>query len=71
MALIGETDMEGSFADGELARGQKLLRFSHPGVDNILVRGLAGRLFEQPGEVMGTQANRLSNPGKQFKSESS
>jgi hypothetical protein len=38
MALIGETDLEGSFADGELACGQKFLRFSHPGLDHILVR---------------------------------
>ena len=30
MALIDETDMEGSFADCELACGQKVLRFSHP-----------------------------------------
>jgi hypothetical protein len=63
MALIGETQMKGSFADGELACGQKFLRFSHPGIDDILVRRLAGRLFEQPGKVIGTQANRLSNPG--------
>jgi len=28
MALIGETDMEGSFADGELACGQKSFAFS-------------------------------------------
>src|SRR5258705_8961745 len=28
---------------------------------NIPVRRLAGRLFEQPGEVIGTKANRLSN----------
>jgi hypothetical protein len=63
MALIDETDLVGSFADGELAGGQKFLRFSHPGLDDILVRRLAGRLFEQPGEVIGTQPNRLSYPG--------
>jgi hypothetical protein len=63
MALIGETDMEGSFADGELACCQKFLRFSHPGLDDILVRGLAGKLFEQPGEVIGTHVDRLSNAG--------
>jgi hypothetical protein len=62
MALIDETDMEGSFADGELACCQKFLRFSHPGLDHIPVRRLAGRLFEQPAEVIGTQANCLSNP---------
>ena len=44
MALVDEADMVGSFADGELACGKKLLRFSHPGLDDILVRGLAGRL---------------------------
>jgi len=49
MALIGETDLEGSFTDGELACCQKFLRFSHTGIDDILVRRLAGRLFEQPG----------------------
>jgi hypothetical protein len=63
MALIDETDMVCGFADGELACGQKFLRFSHPGLDDIPVRRLAGRLFEQPGEVIGTQGNRLSNPG--------
>ncbi len=63
MALIDETDMVCSFADGELACCQKFLRFSYPGLDDILVRRLAGRLFEQPGEVIGTHANRLSNPG--------
>jgi hypothetical protein len=63
MALIGETDMEGSFANGEPAGCQKFLRFSHPGLDDIFVGGLAGRLFEQPGEVIGTHANRLSNAG--------
>ena len=63
MALIDETDMVCSFADAELAGCQKFLRFSHPGLDDILVRRLAGRLFEQPGEVIGTHANRLSNPG--------
>jgi hypothetical protein len=30
MALISETDMLGNFADGELACGQKFLRFFHP-----------------------------------------
>jgi len=63
MALIDETDLVCSFADGELACGQKLLCFSHPGLDDIPVRRLAGRLFEQPGEVIGTHANRLSNSG--------
>ena len=63
MALIGETDMEGSFADGELACCQKFLRFSHPGLDNIPARGLAGRLLEQPGKVIGTHVYRLSDPG--------
>ena len=63
MALIGETDMVGNFADGELTRGQKFLRLFHPGIDDILVRRPAGRRFEQPGEVIGTHANRLSNPG--------
>lgn len=63
MALIDETDLVCSFADGELACCQKLLRFSHPGLDDILVRRLASRLFEEPGEVIGTHANRLSNPG--------
>ena len=60
MALIDETDMVCSFADAELACCQKFLRFSHPGLDHILMRRLAGSLFEQPGEVIGTQANRLS-----------
>ncbi len=63
MALVDETDTVCSFADGELSCGQKFLRFSHPGLDDIPVRRLAGRFFEQPGEVIGTQANRLSNPG--------
>ena len=63
MALIDETDMVGSFADGELACCQKFLRFSHPGLDYILVRRLAGGLFEQPGEVIGAHANRQSNLG--------
>ena len=61
MALIDETNLVGSFADGELAFGQKFFRFSDPRLDDILVRRLAGRLFEQPGEVKGTHANRLSN----------
>jgi hypothetical protein len=61
MALIGETDMEGNFANGELACCQKVLGFSQPGLDDILLRGLAGRLFKQPGEVIGTHSNRLSN----------
>ena len=38
MALIDETDLVCSFADGELACGQKFLRFSHPALDDILVR---------------------------------
>ena len=63
MALIDETHMVCSFADGELAFCQKFLRFSHPGLDDILVRRLAGRPFEQLGEVIGTNVNRLSNPG--------
>ncbi len=63
MTLIDETDLACSFADGELAGGQEFLRFSHPGIDDILVRRLAGRLFEQPGKVIGTHVNRLSNPG--------
>ena len=63
MALIDETDMVCSFADGELARCQKFLRFPHSGLDDILVRRLAGRLFEQPGEVIGTHVDGLSNPG--------
>ncbi len=63
MALIDETDLVCSFADGELACGQQFPRFSHPGLDDIPVRRLAGRLFEQPGEVIGTPANRLSNAG--------
>jgi hypothetical protein len=63
MALIDEPDMVCSFTDSELACGQKFLRFSHPGLDHILVRRLAGRLFEQLGEVIGTNVNRLSNPG--------
>ena len=58
MALIGETDMVCNFADGELACGQKVFRFSYPGLDDILVRRLAGRLFEQPGEVRGSHVNR-------------
>jgi hypothetical protein len=36
MALIDETDKVCSFADGELARGQKFLRFSYPGLDDAL-----------------------------------
>jgi hypothetical protein len=63
MALIDETDKVCSFADGELACAQKFLRFSRPGLDDIPVRRLAGRLFEQLGEVIGTHANRPSNPG--------
>ena len=63
MALIGEADMVCNFADGELACCQKVSRFSYPGLYDILVRRLAGRLFEQPGEVIGTHVNRLSNPG--------
>jgi hypothetical protein len=31
MALVDEADMVCSFADGELACGQKFLRFSRPG----------------------------------------
>jgi hypothetical protein len=42
MALIDETDIVCNFADAELACGQKFLRFSHPGLDDILVRRLAG-----------------------------
>ena len=63
MALIDETDMVCSFADGELACCQKFLRFSHPGLDDIPVRRLTGRFFEQPGQVVATQVNGLSNPG--------
>ena len=63
MALIKETNLVGSFTDGELARAQKFLRFSHPGLDHIPVRRLTGRLFEQLGEVIGTDVNRLSNLG--------
>ena len=63
VALIDETDMVCSFADGELARRQKFLRFSHSGLDDILVRRLAGRLLEQPSEVIGTHVDGLSNPG--------
>src|SRR5258708_36113104 len=63
MALIDETYMVGNFADRELACGQKFLRFFHPGIDDILVRRLARRLFEQPGEVIGTHVDSLSNPG--------
>jgi hypothetical protein len=63
MALINETNMVGSFTDGELPCAQKFLRFSHPGLDHIPVRRLTGRLFEQLGEVLGTNVNRLSNPG--------
>ncbi len=33
MARIDETDLVCSFADGELAGGQQLLRFSHPGAE--------------------------------------
>ena len=62
MALIDKTDMIGSFADGELACCQKVLRFSHPSLDDIVVRRLASGLFEQLGEVIGTYAYRLSNP---------
>ena len=58
MALIDETNMVCSFADGELAGGQKFLRFSYPSLHDIPVRRLASRLFEQPGEVIGTHANR-------------
>ena len=63
MALINETNMEGSFANGKLARYQKFLRLSHPGLDDLLMGRMAGRLFEQPGEVIGSHVNRLSNPG--------
>jgi hypothetical protein len=63
MALIDETDMVCSFADGELACSQKFLRSSYPGLDDILVRSLAGRLFEEPGEATATHTNRLSDPG--------
>ena len=62
MALIDETDPVCSFADGQLACCQQFLRLSHPGLYDIPVRRLAGRLFEQPGEVIGTHANLLSNP---------
>jgi hypothetical protein len=51
MALIGETDMVCNFADGEFAGCQKFLRFSYPGLNDILVRRLAGRLFEQLGKA--------------------
>jgi len=37
--------------------------FSHPGIDDILVRRLARRRFEEPSEVIGTHVDRLSNPG--------
>jgi hypothetical protein len=47
MALIDETDTVCSFADSELACGQKFLRFSHPGLNHILVSLLASRLFER------------------------
>jgi hypothetical protein len=63
MALIDETNMVCSFTDGELACCQKFLRLSHPRLDHILVRRLTGRLFEQLGEVIGTNVNRLSDPG--------
>jgi hypothetical protein len=52
MALIDETDMVCSFADGELAGCQKFLRFSYPGLDDIPVRRLAGRFSELPGQVV-------------------
>jgi hypothetical protein len=63
MALIDETNMVCSFADGEPACGQEFFRFSDPRLDDILVRRLAGRLFEQLGKVIGTHVNRLSNAG--------
>jgi hypothetical protein len=56
-----ESSAAHNYGDGELAGGQKFLRFSHPGLDDI--RRLAGRLFEQPGQVIATHAHRLSNPG--------
>ena len=61
MALIDKTNVVCNFADGQLACCQKFFRFSNPGLDDILVRGLAGRLFEQPGEVIGTHVDRLCN----------
>jgi len=63
MALIGETKMMCNFADGEPACGQEFFRSSDPRLDDILVRRLAGRLFEQLGKVILTDANGLSNPG--------
>jgi hypothetical protein len=63
MALIDETDAVGNFTAGELACAQKFLSFCHPSLDHILIRQLAGRLFEQLSEVRGTQVNCLSNPG--------
>jgi hypothetical protein len=63
MALIDEPDIVCCFADGKLACGQKFLRFFHSGIDDILVRCLAYRLFEQLAGVITTHANRLSNPG--------
>jgi hypothetical protein len=38
MALIDKTDVVRSFADSELTCCQELLCFSHPGLDDILVR---------------------------------
>jgi hypothetical protein len=59
MALIDKTDMVGSFADGEFACCQKFLCFSHPGLDHIPMRRLAGRLFEKSREATATHTNRL------------
>jgi hypothetical protein len=63
MALIDETDMVCRFADREPACCQKFLRFSYPSLNDVLVRRLASRFFEESHEVIRTHRNRLSNPG--------
>src|SRR5258708_22412542 len=41
-------------------------RFSYPSLNDVLVRRLASRFFEEPHEVIRTDTNRLSNPGNSY-----
>jgi hypothetical protein len=64
VALIDETDTESSFADGELACGQKVPWLFSPWPRRRSREG-SGRveLLNSLVKVIGTHANRLSNAG--------
>src|SRR5262249_51792471 len=63
MTLIGEADLMCNFANRVLARGEELSCFSCPRFNDILVRRLTSRLFEQKREVVGAHAYLACNRG--------